>query len=83
MRHGSHYSARRLTLLLLTMLTSACATPSVVEPKMPSPPQELMEPIPQESYSESVRQKLRDWQRRLIEHQRLREGCKPTSVGCV
>lgn len=83
MRHDRHSSARRLMPLLLTMLTSACATPSVVTPRMPDPPKELMEPIPQESYSESARKKLLDWQRRLIEHQRWREGCKPTSVGCV
>jgi hypothetical protein len=64
-------NARQLLLpLVLTLSLTACAskskpTPAVQAPQIPAPPQELMEPLPSQSYSDSVRELLSTWAKKL------------------
>lgn len=71
-------NALRKTLLLLVTpvaLLTACATPSTpsapASPALPSPPP-LSQPIPQQSYSDTVRALLQTWQQKLMPTQATR-----------
>ena len=68
----------RKMLLLLALpaaLLTGCATPSIPSapayPALPSPPP-LSQPIPQQSYSDSVRALLQTWQQKLMPTQATR-----------
>lgn len=64
---------KRLALLMLLALLTACATskPNLPNPApvaVPAPPQELMDQEDlSESYSTIVQRLLRDWQQKLID----------------
>lgn len=63
-------AARRLMPLLLALSLSACAATSApplpVRPaQIPPPPSELMTPEPSGTYSDAVRELLRQWLQRL------------------
>lgn len=64
-----------LPLLLPAALLTGCATPSTpsvpASPALPLPPS-LSEPIPQQSYSDSVRALLQTWQQKLMPTQATR-----------
>lgn len=68
---------RKMLLLLIApaALLTACAAPSTVSapasPALPIPPP-LSQPIPQQSYSDSVRALLQTWQQKLIPTQATR-----------
>ena len=78
MQSPKRISALRKMLLLLALpavLLMGCATPSTVSapasPALPSPPP-LSQPIPQQSYSDSVRALLQTWQQKLMPTQATR-----------
>ena len=68
-------TGQRLLPLALALSLTACATPSTLPApspaKVPAPPVELMlEPASKESYSDSVRRLLLEWQQRLTDWRR-------------